>query len=407
MAEVNTKDAAIEIEHILGGYDAHRRAHFWFSHGDRSMARDYLRLGSRHGVAAADEDLAVLDKSGDTRIAACTRISGLAPGDDSRSGWRVRLRPLLRWLTASAVLLILVSSLFAGIRARQTATHLDALPDTYVPTGLSNAPIGPRQEVALPTTERPQPAPTAGEHPRTTSSAQPYTTVASRPSTTAVTLPPSSEASVDRPASVSDPHLSVSQGDGSEESFSALVALSGKDGWRQLRFQPEAESRFVATLWSTDRTPCFWRFAGADGMEADAAETNSSDVVVPAGERRDTIVLTEGWPVLSVKVRGGDRVAGCLLVNQRFVEIEKAAAKPVSGGWAAETASSGGPVGEAPTTGEPDPVAEPVATPTPSPVPVPGVSAADESAIGGEPVESAAPASPSTESPLGAPNHVD
>jgi hypothetical protein len=423
MTEVNAYDAAIEIEHILGGHDAHRRAHFWFAHGDRTMARDYLSLGSRHGVAAADEDLAVLERSGNTRIAACSTVVRPRPdGACVRPARSRRLRPALRSRRRMALLVVTVMGVLIATLLSQTMASARTLPDTYVPPTFADGTVvaGPSVDLAasrpphsrrIPTVRQhtprvagthtrtaPRPTSPAITAPTTTSSAatESATTTPAATSVPAAPVPttsPEPDTAANQPALVSDPHISVSQYDGSGNTITAMFALDEKDGWRQLHFRPEAGMKFSAILWSTDKTPCVWRFTGLSGTEPDTTGTNPyEEVEVPAGERRDTTVSTHGWPVLSVAVRGGDRTAGCLLVNQQFQRTESTRAGQDSERPAADqthSAERGAPAASEPakesssapkpsTSSEPDATDKSEQPPTSaSPSPRPTVEAAN------------------------------
>jgi hypothetical protein len=351
--EPNTYDPTVEIEHILGRGDAHRRGHFWLRHGQQELAYDYFRLGSRHGLAAAEEDLAAMAESGNTRAADC-------PDPSIAHHHRARRRPA--WLASvAAALLAAMVGLLAGWLARPVSPAAPAVAGAWVPTDLSGASEGPRANLDLGTAAPPWARVEPGTPPITSSPAP----VASRSPAPAAAAPPAASEARNQPLSdplpgdpqsgntqsgepekrnpqtgdpqpgdpqqgdpqqgkpktadpLSDPHISVSRDDDGE-TFTALVPLDGAGGWRRLRFPTAPGSEFRATLWSAGSTPCRWRFAGLDSTESDATGARTGEIRVDAGERRDAILSVRDWPVLSVEVRGGGRAADCLLVNQRIM----------------------------------------------------------------------------------------
>jgi hypothetical protein len=316
-------DAAAEVDRILMGNDAHLHGHRFFKRGHRELAYAYFRLGSLHGIASADEDLAALRASGDTQTAdclgeACMPATSWQPARHAvqdQSWARLRLAwqsPMAGMVALVLAVVVMVGGLLVRPGTRPAPPPAGARAGAWVSTTLSGRSVGPqaRLEFAKVVASRPRTTP-IGEPPRT-----PVHT--SSPGSVPLRPPPLPTAA----GLVPGPHILVSREDNRGARFTALVATNGSDGWRQLRFQTAPGSQFRSTLWSADQAPCTWRFIGMGRTEPDANEAVTDEVPVAAGERRDMTLPTHDWPILSVEVRGGDRSEGCLLVNQRFVPVE-------------------------------------------------------------------------------------
>jgi hypothetical protein len=379
-----------DLKHILGSDHAHREGHYWHRHGEPDLAHLYLEIGSRHGSAAADEDLAELAKS--HRTADCPEADPPAVAAASlRERLGVRLAPVM----ATAVTVVAVAA--AGFAVGQNTGSAVAVQESWVPTEITAGMTEPKLRLSL--TESPPPASTAPEVRPSSEPGEPSSPAPApgQENQTAAQFDPD-------PATPVDPHIAVTRTDVVGESFTALAALGDSGEWRRLRFPTVPETVFRATLWSAGRQPCSWRFAGLDGTGPDADETTTAEVRVPAGERSETAVNVNGWPVLAAEVRGGGRSsASCLLANWAFVPAESATVspdareRPVS----RDQDRPVSPEQDRPVSPEQEPEQHQEQGPDDAtPTPEPSVTATGEPGVAPEP----APSRPATPSPTPSPS---
>ncbi len=316
------KSLAIEVDQILHGNDAHRRGHVWFERGYRDLAISYLHVAVKHDVAAAENDLTELARSGNSRTATCadTRRDAEKPLPSGRRATAPQGFRQARWhvtscrLASMTVLAAICTAIgFAGaIPVAGPFLH----PEDYeyesaVPTVLSDETAGKETMLELRSTSRTRPPQQQSARGRDkqppAETGRPATPTTSKPKSPATAIEP-----------VSGPHVQIRRIDENGRDFEALVPIDGQGEWRQVRFPTVRESNFVSILWSADRAPCTWRFIGLDETTSTATDVRTDELVVPARKRSEITLPVHEWPILSAQVRGGDSPESCLLVNYGF-----------------------------------------------------------------------------------------